>query len=133
MSGEIVHYHADQFDVRIVNVGQITHADGEVARGSMVRDLHMAPGPVSIEKHEQIGRAITSIFAILALGLTWLRRDRLAYFANQLSRTFVEANHRMLWIGRFGVEIENVLHTCDITTVHVRDAPHVPVPWLQIV
>src|ERR1700730_3679595 len=54
-------------------------------------------------------------------------------YPNQLSRTFVEANHRMLWIGFFGVEIENVLHTRDISTVHVRNAPHVPAPRLQVV
>ena len=100
---------------------------------TMFSDLHMAPGLVRIEKHEQIGRAIASIFAIVTFGLTWLRRDRLAYLANQLSRTFVEANHRMLWIGFFGVEIENVLHTRDIGTVHVRNAPHVPAPRLQVV
>src|SRR5277367_6708531 len=79
----------------------------------------MAPGPVRIEKHEQIGRAIASIFAIVTFRLTRLRRDRLAHLANQLSRTLVEANHRMLWIGFFGVEIENVLHTGDLSTVHM--------------
>src|SRR6202795_2169821 len=97
MSGEIVHHHADQFGVRIMNVGQISHADGEVVRGSMFRDLYMAPGPVRIEKHEQIDRAIASIFAIVTFRLTWLRWDRLAHFANQLRRTFIEAND---WVRR---------------------------------
>jgi hypothetical protein len=101
--------------------------------GSMFGDLHVAPGPVRVEKHKQIGRTIAPIFAIVTFGLTWLRRDRLAHFANQLSRTFVEANHRMLWIGLFGVEIENVLHTRDISTVHLRNAPHVPAPRLQVI
>jgi hypothetical protein len=91
MSGEIVHHHADQFGIWVMDVGQIAHADGEVARGSMFGDLHMAPGPVRIEKHEQIGRAITSIFVIVTPRLTWLARDRLAHFANQLGWAFIEA------------------------------------------
>jgi hypothetical protein len=65
MRGQVVHHHADQFGVRIMHVGQIAHAGGEVARSSMFRDLHMAPGSVRVEKHEQIGRAIAPIFAIV--------------------------------------------------------------------
>ena len=136
MGGEIVHHNADQFGVRIMHVGQIAHADGEVARGSMASViLHMAPGPVRIEKHEQIGGAITSIFAIVTFALARLCRTIGSRELLPISCVgLIEANHRMPWIGCFGVEIENVLHTRDMgLRVHLRNAPHVPAPRLQVV
>src|SRR5438270_928155 len=77
MSGQIVHHHADQVGGRVMNISQIAHAKSEVASGSMLCDLHMAPGSVRIEKHEQIGGAVTPIFVIVTFGLAWRRRDGL--------------------------------------------------------
>jgi hypothetical protein len=95
MSGQIVHHDADQVGVRIMDIRQIAHTDSEVSRGSMLGDLHMTPGLMRVEKHEQIGRAITPILVIIPLGLVRCRRDRFACLADQLGRTFVKANHRM--------------------------------------
>src|ERR1700722_11812652 len=39
----------------VKGIGEIAHADGEVARGSLLRGLHMAPGLGRIQKHQQIG------------------------------------------------------------------------------
>ena len=76
--------------------------------------------------HARQQGAITPIFVIVTFGLTWLARDRLAHFTNQLGWAFIEANHRMLWIGFFGIKVENILHTGDISAVHLRNAPHIP-------
>ncbi len=79
-----VHHDADPVRVRIMNIGQITHATGEVARGSVVRYFHMTPRFVRVEEHEQIGRAIAiaiaPVFAIVSLRLAWRGRDRFAQF-----------------------------------------------------
>src|SRR6202034_4599336 len=112
---------------------QVTHAEGEVARREMFCDFHMTPGPVCIEEHEQIGCAIAPILAIIPLELTWCRRDWFAHLANQLGWAFVAANHWMRRIEFFGIKIENILHPGDIAAVDLRDAPHIPAPWLQIV
>jgi hypothetical protein len=93
----------------------------------------MTPRPVGIEKHEQVGRAITVVFTIIALRLGRPSGDRLAHLADQLCRTFVKANHRALRIRRFGVKIEHILHPRDIGAIDLRNAPHVPLPRLQIV
>ena len=69
MGRKIVQHHTDTLGVRIMNIGQITHTSGEIARGSLVCHLHVTPGFVRIEEHEQIGRAIAFIFAIVPLGL----------------------------------------------------------------
>ena len=53
-----------------MDIGQIAHALGEVARGSVVRHFYMPPGFMRVEKHEQIGRAVSLVFAIVALRLT---------------------------------------------------------------
>ena len=86
-----------------------------------------------VEKHEQIDRAAALIFAIVTLRLTRRRGDRLAYFTNQLCRTFIEANHRASGIGLFGIKVEHILHTGDISTVHFRNTPHLAEPRLQVV
>ena len=83
---EIIHHDADPLRVRIMDIGQIAHALGEAACGSPVRHVHMPPGFMRVEKHEQIGRAIAPIFVIIPLRLTWRGWDRLAYFTNQLCR-----------------------------------------------
>ena len=44
----------------------------------------MPPGFMRVEKHEQIGRAVSLVFAIVALRLTRRRWDWLAHFTNQL-------------------------------------------------
>ena len=46
------------------------------------------------QKHGQIDGAITTIFKILTLRLTWLSRELFAHLADQLYRTFIEPNHR---------------------------------------
>ena len=50
-----------------------------------------------------------------------------------LDRALVEADRRTLRIGWFGVEVEYVLHAGDILAVHLRDAPHVLAPRLEVV
>src|SRR5712675_1028959 len=56
-----------------------------------------------------------------------------ARLADELDRALVEADHRTLRIGWFGVEVEYVLHAGDILAIHLRDAPHVLAPRLEVV
>src|ERR1041384_4723414 len=48
---------SDQLGLGVMNIDQIAHAVGEVGCGSLVGDLHLAPGAMRVEKDEQIGRA----------------------------------------------------------------------------
>jgi hypothetical protein len=79
VSGKIVHHDPDLVRIRVVGVGQIAHADSKVFRGPLICHLHMAPGSMRVEKHEQIGSAITAIFIIVTLRLARLSRDRRCY------------------------------------------------------
>ena len=88
---------------------------------------------MDVDEHEQIGCSITSIFAIVALELARLGRDRRANLADELGRALVEANHWPARIGRLGIEIEHVLHPGNVFSVDLWNAPHVLAPRLQIV
>src|SRR5258708_22137683 len=99
----------------------------------MVGDLHVAPGPVYVEEHEDGGRTVAKVLIVPARATTGRRGTRYAGLANQLSRRFVETNDRKIWILGFGVEIENVLHPRDVLGIDLRNAPHLPLPWLQLV
>ena len=86
-----------------------------------------------IEEDEQVGRAIALVLAVVALELARLGRDWLANLADQLDRALVEADHRALGIGLFGIEVEHILHAGDILAIDLRNAPHVLAPRLEVV
>jgi hypothetical protein len=82
-----------------MNVDEIAHAFGKVADGAPVGDLDLAPGPVGIEKDEQVGGAVAAILAVVTLKLARRSRDGLTHVIDQRGRALVEANHRSLGIG----------------------------------
>ena len=86
-----------------------------------------------VEEDEQVGRPIALVLAVAALELARLRRDRQADLADELRRALVEADHRAFWIGNLGVEVEHVLHPGDVFAIHLRNAPHVLAPRLEVV
>src|SRR5438477_580946 len=59
--------------------------------------------------------------------------SRLACLTDELGRTLVETDHRALWIGLFGIEVEHILHAGDVFAVDLRNAPHVLAPGLEVV
>ena len=99
MGRQIVEHYADQRRLRIVEVDQLTHADGKVPVGAPVGDLDPAPGPMGVEEDEQVDCAVAVILAIVTLELARAGRDRLTDLANQLGRALVEAHHRPLGAG----------------------------------
>ena len=99
----------------------------------MVGDLHVTPGLMGVEKHEQVGRVVALVFAIVPLGLAGRGGDRLAHLSDQLGEAFIEAYHGALWICFFRVEIKHILHAGDIIAIHLGDAPHGFLPRLQLV
>ena len=120
-------------DLGKVNVSKLAHAGGEVHCGAAVGDFDLAPGSMHVEEDEQIGRSIALVLAVVALELSRLGRDRLPHLADELGRALVETDDRALRIGRFGVEIEHILHAGDVLAVDLRNAPHVLAPRLEVV
>jgi len=86
-----------------------------------------------IEEDEQIGGAVATVLVVVAFELTRLGRNGLTHLADELDRGFVEADHRPLWIGRFGIEVEHVFHAGDVLAIDPGNAPHVPAPRLETV
>src|SRR5262249_26768365 len=83
--------------------------------------------------HEQVGGSVAPILAIAALKLARLGWDRRANLADELDRALVETDHWAFRIGRFGIEIEHILHPSNVFGIDLRNAPHVLAPWLQVV
>jgi len=73
---KIVEHDADPVRMGIMRIDEIAHAMSKILRSSVIRDLHVTPGFMRIEKHEQISRAVAPIFAIIALQPPWRGRDR---------------------------------------------------------
>ena len=48
-----------------------------------------------------------------------------AHFNDQLCWTFVEANHWTPGIGLFGIKVEHILHTGDISAVRTSGMHHI--------
>lgn len=61
MGRQIVEHYANAIGLGIVHVGEFAHALGHVGGGSMPGDLHLAPGTIHVDYHEQIGRAVAPV------------------------------------------------------------------------
>ena len=109
MRRQIVEHDPDALGLGEVNVGDFTHAGGEVHCCPAVGDFDLAPGPMHIEEDKQVRRAIALILAVVAFELARFGRDRLADLADELGRALVETDYRALRIGRFGVQVEHIL------------------------
>src|SRR5262252_7164128 len=68
----------------------------------------------AVEKDEQVGGTVATVFAIVSLGLSWRRGKRLSHLTDQLRRALVEADHRMFRIWLLRVQIKHVFHARDI-------------------
>src|SRR6202163_595947 len=116
-----------------MDVDEIAHALGVVFCRSPLGDFDLAPGTMQVEENEEIDRTIATILVIVTFELTRPGRDWLTYLADELHRAFVEAHHRPLGIGRFGIEVEHVLHAGDVFAIDLRNAPHVFTPGLEAI
>src|SRR5690348_15687898 len=116
-----------------MDINEVAHALSKFPRCPLLGDLHLAPRSVRIEEDKQINRAIAPILTVVASRLAGHSRDRLPHFADELGWALVEADHRPLRIRRFSVKIEYILHAGDIGAIHLRDAPHVLTPGLQLI
>ena len=92
-----------------------------------------APGSMRVEEDEQIDRPIAFILAIVALELARLGRDRRPYLADELGRALIETNYRALRIGRFGIEVEHILHAGNVFAIDLRNTPHILAPRLEVI
>src|SRR5271166_3824085 len=116
-----------------MDIDELVHALGVVFCRSPLSDLDLAPGSMHVEEDEQVGRSIALILAVVTFELARRGRDRLAYLADELGRALVEADHRALRIGLFGIEIEHILHAGDVFAVDPWNAPHVLAPGLEVI
>src|ERR1700719_1789476 len=116
-----------------MDIDEFAHAAGVVSCRAPLGDLDLAPRPMHVDAHEEIDGAVTAVLVIVTFELTRLGRDWLAYLADQLNRALVEADHRPLGVGRFGIEVEHVFHAGDILAVDPGNAPHILAPGLETV
>jgi hypothetical protein len=116
-----------------VDIDELAHALGVVFGRPPLGELDLAPGTMHVEDDEEIDGAVAAILVIVTFELAGHGRDRLAHLADELDRAFVEADHRPLGIGRFGIEVEHVFHTGDVFAIDLGNAPHVPAPRLEMV
>src|SRR5664279_5062509 len=93
---------------------KVSHTLGEVTRRALLGDLHFAPGTMSVEKYEQVDRAVAPILAVIASKSSGRGWNWLAHLADELGWALVEAHHGPLRVGLFGIEVEDILHAGDI-------------------
>ena len=86
-----------------MDLGEFAHALGVVLCRPPLGDLDLTPRPMHVDTDEEIDGAVAAVLAIVTFELTRLGRDGLAHLTDELDRALVEADHRQLGIGRFGV------------------------------
>jgi hypothetical protein len=90
-----------------MDIDEVAHAVGIIFCRSALGDFDLAPGTMDVEEDEEIDRAVATILVIVTFEPARLGRNRLTRLADELHRAFVEAHHRPLGIGRFGIEIKH--------------------------
>jgi hypothetical protein len=123
----------DSVRIGITRIDEIAHAMSKTLRGSVIRDLHVAPRFMRVDEHEPIGRAPLRRFAIVALQPARRDRDRLP----DLPISCVGLSPKQT-TGRFGSASSAKRSSTSsmratIGAVHLRDAPHVLAPGFQVV
>ena len=117
----------------VVHVHEFAQPLRVVLRRALLGHVHLAPRPVRINGHEQVHRAAAAVLVIDPLDLPGRGRDGLAHLADQLNGALVQAHHRVLRVGRLGIEIEHVLHAGHVLAIDLRDAPHLLAPGFELV
>src|SRR6266849_8173664 len=92
----------------------------------------MSPGAGGVEKHEDVGGAISHVLVVDACRLPWFRGDGHARLADKLARCLVEADHWAALVQSLSVKLKDVFHPGDELGVDLRDAPHLLLPRLQL-
>jgi hypothetical protein len=79
-----------------------------------------------IEDDEEIDGGVAAVLVIAAFELARLGRGGLSSLADELHWDLVEADHRPLGIGRFGLEIEHVFRGRDILAIDLGECATCP-------
>lgn len=133
MCTEIVEHHGDASGLRVMDIDKGFDLLGEVARGTMLTHLDMAPSGLWLEQEEEIGGAAPAVFIIDALRAPRCGRQRRADFREQLPGLLIKTDDRALRIVGLGIKIENIFHPPDKIGPHLGDAPMLLAPRLQSV
>src|SRR5258708_27540969 len=59
--------------------------------------------------------------------------SQLACLGTKWNSSRRSTRRRAFWMGSLGVEVEHVLHPGDVFAIHLRNAPHVLAPRLEVV
>jgi hypothetical protein len=97
---QVVLHHPDAVSIGIMDIDEFAHALGVVFCRPPLGELDRAPGTMHVEDDEEIDGAVATVLVIVTFELARLGPDRLARFADELDRAFVEADYRSLGIGR---------------------------------
>ena len=133
MDVEVVLDQDNRLGVRETGVGQLLQDVSIIDGAAVIGDLDVAPAFERGEQHEQVGGAVTQVFAIVAFGppgtviACRARRQRGAHLADQLLAALVPADHRPLRVMRAVIDLQHVFHVeHERGRVPGRDAPHPP-------
>jgi hypothetical protein len=110
----------DDLGIGIMDVDEIAHASGVVFCRSPLDDFDLGQGTMNVEENEETARIIATILVIVTFELTRPGVHWLTDLTDELHRAFVEAYHRLLVIGRFGIEVEYVHHAGDVLAIDLR-------------
>ena len=133
MGVEMVQHHAHHDGFWVALVYQPLHFIGEVELGPLLRHMHVPPAGLRFDKEKKIARAVALVFVIKALRLPWLGRQRLPGLFDALLARLLKVDLGTFGILRLRVHLQHVFHRGDKLGAHVRDAPLLLQPRLEVV
>ena len=110
MGIEIVHDKYNFLFVRVAGIYKVLDFFRPVSRGTVFTDAYMPHAPQRLYKHKYTAVAVSDIFGIGFLCVTWAHGQGGSGFPKQLVRFFIHAHYRNSRFIRHLIDIQNVLH-----------------------
>ena len=129
---EIVEHHPDLVSIRVEFIHELLHRQSELGSGSLFGDHDFTPGSVGVDEEQDLRRAIALVMVIL---LRWMAGQYGSWsldLVDELLEAFVKAHHGKTGVGSLGIQLEDVLHSCDELSVDLPQAPHLLQPRLYL-
>jgi hypothetical protein len=105
----------------------------EIGLGAPLCHFHVTPSGQRLEEHKEIAGAVSAVFVVKALRLSWFHRKGTACLSDELNRLLIEANHWAPGIIGFSIQFQNVFHAPYKLGPSGGNTPTFSQPGLEIV
>ena len=105
----------------------------EIHSSALLGHLDMPPASLRLTEHEQVSCPVSLVLVVISFHPPRLGPDSGPLISHQLLGCLVEADHGMVRVVVFVIQVQHVLHPSHELPAHLRDTPLLLLPRLELV